>query len=85
MGDQGDKAAIERGEARLLELGPILEEGLRSHDFLTGNTPTIADLSVASNLFQLGLAGAIPPAARIAAWYGRMGEIEAFRKSLPQK
>lgn len=85
MGDQGDKAAIERGEARLLELGPILEEELSPHDFLTGNMPTIADLSVASNLFQLGLAGATPPGARIAAWYGRMGEIEAFRKSLPQK
>ena len=85
MGDKGDKAAIERGHAQLRELGPILEDGLRTHDFLTGDTPTIADLAVASNLTQLGLAGAIPPGARIAAWYGRMGKIEAFRKSLPQK
>lgn len=85
MGDKGDKAAIERGHAQLRELGPILEDGLRTHDFLTGDTPTIADLAVASNLTQLGLAGAIPPGARIAAWYGRMGKIEAFRKSLPHK
>ena len=85
MGDKGDKAAIERGHAQLRELGPILEDGLRTHVFLTGDTPTIADLAVASNLTQLGLAGAIPPGARITAWYGRMGEIEAFRKSLPQK
>jgi glutathione S-transferase len=85
MGDKGDKAAVERGHAQLRELGPILEDGLRPHDFLTGDRPTIADLALASNLTQLGLAEAIPPGERIASWYGRMGEIEAFRKSLPQK
>jgi glutathione S-transferase len=85
MGDKGDKAAVERGHAQLRELGPILEDGLRPHDFLTGDRPTIADLALASNLTQLGLAEAIPSGERIAAWYGRMGEIEAFRKSLPQK
>jgi glutathione S-transferase len=81
--DKGDKDAIARGEARLRELGPILEDGLRPGDFLTGAAPTIADLSVASNLFQLGLAGAIPPGERIAAWYARINRLDAFRKSLP--
>jgi hypothetical protein len=38
-----------------------------------------------SNLFQLGLADAIPPGARIAALYRRVGELEAFRKSLPAR
>ena len=47
--------------------------------------PTIADLSVASNLFQLGFAEAIPAGARIAAWYRRIGELDAFRKSLPAR
>jgi len=81
--DKGDKDAIARGESRLRELGPILEDGLRQADYLTGATATIADLSVASNLFQLGLAGAIPPGERITAWYVRIGQMEAFRKSLP--
>jgi len=81
--DKGDRDAIARGEARLRELTPILEAGLQSQDFLTGATPTIADLSVASNLFQLGLADAIPPGERIAAWYKRINQLEAFRKSLP--
>jgi glutathione S-transferase len=81
--DKGDKEAIARGEIRLRELGPILEQGLRTADFLTGAAPTIADLSVASNLFQLGLADAIPRGERIAAWYGRINQLEAFRKSLP--
>ena len=80
---KGDRDAIARGEARLRELTPILEEGLRPADFLVGSAPTIADLSVASNLFQLGLANAIPPGERIAAWYNRINQLEAFRKSLP--
>lgn len=81
--EKGDKEAIARGEIRLRELGPILEQGLRPTDFLGGATPTIADLSVASNLFQLGLADAIPRGERIAAWYARMNQLEGFRKSLP--
>jgi glutathione S-transferase len=83
LGDKGDKAAIARGEEKLRELGPILEAGLAVQDFLTGPKPTIADLSVASNLFQFSLAEAIPPGTNIAAWYQRVGAMEAFRKSLP--
>jgi glutathione S-transferase len=83
--EKGDKDAIARGEARLHELGPILEAGLGSDDYLTGPKPTIADLSVASNLFQLGFADAVPPGARVAAWYQRIGALEAFRKSLPKQ
>jgi glutathione S-transferase len=85
LGDKGDKTAIARGEERLRELGPILEAGLGADVFLTGAGPTIADLSVASNLFQLGFADAIPPGARIAAWYGRVGALDCFRKSLPAR
>ena len=82
-GARRDEQAINRGEAKLRELGPILDAGLTAHDNLTGPKPTIADLSVASNLFQLGLARATPPGARIAAWYQRISAMEAFRKSLP--
>ena len=82
-GDKGDLGAIARGEANLRELAPILDAGLAAQDFLTGPKPTIADLAVASNLFQLGLAKVSPPGAHTAAWYQRMGTLEAFRKSLP--
>jgi glutathione S-transferase len=85
MGDKGDKEAIARGEAMLRELAPILEAGLGAHDFLTGARPTIADLALASNLFQLSLVDGIPSGARIAAWYERIGALEAFRKSLPRQ
>jgi glutathione S-transferase len=83
--EKGDKDAIARGEAKLRELGSILDAGLAAQDFLAGPKPTIADLSVASNLFQLRFAEAIPPGAKIAAWYQRMDALEAFRKSLPPR
>jgi glutathione S-transferase len=84
-GARRDEQAITRGEAKLRELGPILDAGLAAPEFLAGPKPTIADLSVASNLFQLGLADAVPPGTRIAAWYQRVGALEAFRKSLPPR
>jgi glutathione S-transferase len=83
VGARRDEQAIARGQAKLRELGPILDAGLAPNDYLTGRRPTIADLSVASNLFQLGLAKIAPPGLHVAAWYQRMGALDAFRKSLP--
>jgi glutathione S-transferase len=85
MGDKGDRAAIERGLAKLPELAAILDSALNKSDHLAGSAPTIADLALASNLFQLGLAGETLPGTRIAAWYDRVGAIDGFRKSLPTK
>ena len=82
--EQGDREAIARGEAKLRELAPVLEDGLRG-DFLVATRPTIADLSVASNLFQLGLADVVLDGERTAAWYRRVGDLDAFRRSLPQQ
>lgn len=85
LGEKGDKDAIRRGAAKLRELTPILDAGLAGHDFLAGPMPTIADLSVASNLFQLDLADATPSGAQIANWYRRMTAMECFRTSLPPR
>ena len=84
LGEQGDKSAIARGEAKLTELWPVLEHGLEADAFLIGSAPTIADLSVASNVTQLGFAGVAPPSERVAAWYQRVATLDGFRKSLPQ-
>jgi glutathione S-transferase len=83
-GSGRDEQAIARGQAKLRELAPILDAGLAAHDYLTGAKPTIADLSVASNLFQLGLAEATPSDLNIATWYQRMNALDAVRKSLPK-
>ena len=84
MGDQGDKAAIERGEKALPELGAILNAGLNGHDYLAGDRPTIADLSVASNIAQLGFAEAVPDEPKLGQWYARVSALPGFQKSMPQ-
>lgn len=84
LGDRGDRAAIKRGEEKLAELAPILNAGLQGRDFLAGAKPSIADLSVASSITQLGLADATPPEPNVMSWYRRVCEIEGFRKALPQ-
>lgn len=83
MGEDADVAAIKRGEFELQELGSILAAGLRGNNYLAGDQPTIADLSVASNITQLGLANAIPDHREIRDWYARVCNIEGFSKTLP--
>ena len=81
LGPKGDRDAIARGEARVAELAPILEAGLKDHAFLSGEMPTIADLSVASNFTQLGLAGEIPQQPRIGDWVRRVGALEGVKRA----
>lgn len=83
LGDQGDKDAIVRAEQKLPEVLDVLEKHLQGRTFLAGEQPTIADLSIASNLFQLGFAGAMPESPNIKAWFGRVSELKGFRASLP--
>ena len=81
LGPKGDRDAIARGEARVAELVPILADGLEDHAFLSGKTPTIADLSVASNFTQLGLAGAIPQQPQMGAWLERVCALEGVQRA----
>jgi glutathione S-transferase len=83
LGPKGDDAAVARGEAQLAELGPILEAGLARAPFLAGETPTIADLSVGSNLDQLDLAAAAPASRTITAWRARVSDLPGVQASRP--
>ena len=83
LGEAGNADAIARGEQSLVELGGILAARLADSPCLAGNAPTIADLSVASNITQLGLAGAVPDHGAIGDWYARVCMIDGFRKTLP--
>jgi glutathione S-transferase len=85
LGERGDKAAIERGRSKLPELESIIEDGLTGRAFLAGAQPTIADLSLASSIFQLGFAGIAPAGAQTRSWFHRMQTIEGFRRSLPER
>lgn len=83
LGPDGDQAAAARGREKLPELAAILDAALTGAPYLAGAAPTIADLSLASSLFQLGLAKTTLKGAAIAAWYERIGVIDGFRRSLP--
>lgn len=83
LGLAGDKSAIERGRSRLSELWPILNAGLADGPFLAGSRPTIADLSLASSIFQLTFASIAPVERSITDWFSRVSVLEGFHKSLP--
>ena len=84
-GDQSDKAAIQRGHDKLAELLPILDAGLAGRKFIAGDTPTIADLALGSNITHLALADAAPSEANIVAWVGRISALKGFAATLPQR
>lgn len=83
LGAKGDQDAIKQGEHNMIELTAILAAGLEQSDFLAGDSATIADLSVASNISQLQLADATPDHPAIRDWYQRVCDLPGFRKTLP--
>jgi glutathione S-transferase len=84
-GPAGDRAAVERALSRLPELWSILDAGLADRPFLASSRPTIADLSIASSVFQLTFASVTPAGRNTADWFQRMSDLEGFRKSLPKQ
>ncbi len=85
MAEHGDSAAIARGEQAIPGLLSIIDNALANQNFLAGEQVTIADLSVASNIFQLGLADVVPIESTILGWYQRINKLDGFKKSLPLK
>jgi glutathione S-transferase len=85
LGPKGDKAAVERALSRLPELWSILEGGVSGAPFLAGSQPTIADLSLASSVFQLSFASIAPTGRSTVDWFQRVSGLEGFRKSLPPR
>lgn len=84
LGDRGDAVAVERGKERLRELEPIIESTLCSRQFLAAPRPTIADLSLASSIFQLTLAGVHLGGEGTRRWFDRVAALEGFKRSLPR-
>lgn len=83
LGDKGDPKLVEQASERLADIFGVLENHLNGRTFVAGDRPTIADLSIASNVFQLNFAGAVPTSPNIGAWFGRTAELRGFRASLP--
>lgn len=83
MGEEGDQEAVRRGRERLPELLEILEHQLSLHDFISSSSPTIADLSIASNITHLDFSNDSPSTPNISRWRERMCSIPGFAKTMP--
>ncbi len=84
LGDRGDPALIERCHKLLPERLAVLEAHLDGRAFVASHAaPTIADLSVASNITQLGFANAVPDTPEITRWYASVAALPGFAASLP--
>ena len=83
MGERGDQAAIARGRERLPELLERIGDALEGRSYLVGEAPTIADLSLFSNIAHLGFADIHPQRASTQAWYARVAELPGVARSQP--
>lgn len=83
LGESGNLAAADLATTQIHDLFALLEEGLVNKRFIAGDNPTIADLSLASNIFQLGLADAAPQTRNILRWYDLVSALKGFQNSLP--
>jgi len=84
MPEENNQEAISRGHKAMEELSRILSDGLKGRAFLSGDSPTIADLSLASSITHLALAGATPSQPEITNWLERVCAIKGFQKTLPK-
>lgn len=83
LGDKGDADAIAQGKEAMAELWPIIDQALESDFYLGASNPTIADLAMVSNVFQLGLAQEVAPSKPTQAWYQRMLTLKGVQRSVP--
>lgn len=84
MGENGDMNAADKGVEEIQARFAILESHLEGRQFLASDKPTIADLALASNIIQLGLANEMPTTPNILQWYEKVAALKGFQKSLPQ-
>lgn len=81
LGEQADLPAADRAESQLHALLPILEQGVSHADYLAGDHPTIADLSIASNLKLLAFGNVFPESTLVRHWYDKVASLKGFRTS----
>ena len=84
LGAKGDQNVAIQAEKNIQLLFTIMEEHLEGRKVFVGEHPTIADLSLASNIFQLAFVNAMPTTANISRWYKQIAALKGFKKSLPQ-
>lgn len=83
-GKPADPVELARGEALFGEFAPVLDAQLAGKQWVTGDTLTLADLSLAA-AFALAGPARLPLAshAHLRAWLGRVQELDAWQRTAP--
>lgn len=83
MGDP-DPAMVKDAEGRFHQYAAVLEDQLKTRDFITGDQVTLADFAMANTSAYNGM-GKVPldDYPSINAWYARMEDLDAWSKAAP--
>lgn len=83
-GADADPAELARAEQELAPLATLLDEHLARRTWLVGHEVTLADYAIAASLMYVERAR-VPLAGypHIAAWFGRVQQLEAWKKTEP--
>jgi glutathione S-transferase len=80
---EADPAELEKVAPRFEKFATVLDDQLKTHQFITGDNPTIADFTIAAPLNAAEEAKMpLAPYANIRRWYGDMASLPAWKKTL---
>lgn len=80
-----DEAVVEKALVAFLREAALLERALGENEWLAGGEPTLADFSVGAGLTYAEPARLpLDEFPNVRAWNARLGELEGWRKSVPQ-
>jgi len=78
-----DTAAIAKGTESFHRLAPVLDGQLKGRKFVTGNTLSVADISLGATLNLADMAKIpVESYAEIRRWYGTLRALPAWQKTL---
>ncbi len=81
--EERDVEGIEAGRRATEETMRILDAHLADHDYVAGSSFTMGDIPLGATAYRwLNLEIERPPLPGLEAWYGRLCERPAFRKSV---
>jgi len=79
-----DAAKVDEAIAAIKRFGAVLDKHLEGKTWVVGDAMTVADLTLASSLMYAKQADApIAEFKNITAWFGRITELDAWKKTAP--
>ncbi len=84
MNQEADPAVLAQGEEMFHRYAKVLDAHFKNHQWLVGDSITLADFANAAMLMYHDMAG-LPTAdyPNMMAWYGRVSALDAWKKTAP--